>query len=140
MTIKTTSAQKTKKFGREFAREIKNGGVICLYGGLGAGKTTLIQGIAGGLGIKNRIISPTFILMRQYKMGEKYLYHLDLYRLNDIDEAKAIGIEEIMEDKNNIVLIEWPEKIQSLLPKKRWQIKIDTLTKLSREVNYEAIY
>src|SRR3990167_10169634 len=87
MEIFTENANETKKFGREFSAFLKGGETICLSGDLGSGKTTFVQGLAKRFGIE-RIISPTFILMRTYKIddkyqkgGIKYLYHLDLYRL-----------------------------------------------------------
>lgn len=83
-------------------------------GDLGAGKTTFVQGLAEGLGIKERILSPTFILMREY--GN--LYHVDLYRLEEgIDEeVRNLGLTDIWGKKDNIVIIEWAEKITDLLP------------------------
>jgi len=123
----TKSAQETKKFGEQFARKIKSGGVVCLYGDLGAGKTTLVQGIARGLGIKKRVTSPTFILMRQYDN----LYHIDLYRL---DEVKNLGLEELWQDEKNILLIEWAEKIESILPNNRWVIQLKQMGENEREI------
>lgn len=135
----TKSAAQTKKVGEGIAQKIKNGGVVCLYGDLGAGKTTLVQGIARGLGIKRQIVSPTFIIIRQYKIKIQktkvnYLWHIDLYRLQNIDEAKEIGIEEIVADPENITLIEWPEKIESILPKKRMEIKLQTVSEKERKL------
>ena len=125
----TKSARETQKVGQRLAQKIKNGGIVCLFGDLGAGKTTLVQGIARGLGIKQRITSPTFIIMRQY--GK--LFHLDLYRLDDI---KNLGIEDIWQDPSNILLIEWPEKIVHLLPKNRLEIKMKVLENGHHEIVY----
>lgn len=130
MEIITATAKETKDLGRNFAGKFKNGGVICLLGDLGSGKTTFTQGLAEGLGLKRRIVSPTFIIARQYELtedntkedsGGSYFYHVDLYRLSSLEEAKAIGIEEMWQ-KNNIVVIEWPEKIASVLPRVRYEI------------------
>lgn len=136
--IKTTSAAETQDFGAEFAKRLSPGVVVCLYGDLGAGKTTLVQGIARGLGIKKRLISPTFILVRRYKLSIGYLYHIDLYRLQNVDEVKAIGIEELLADPTNILLIEWPERIESLLPKRYWKVQLKTIDEKTRsiEMNY----
>lgn len=100
--------------------------VIALTGNLGSGKTTFVQGFAEGLGISNRIISPTFILMRSYKIEDKggfeALYHLDLYRLEgDVKrEVLNLGFEEILENPKNIILIEWAEKIKEELSTASW--------------------
>lgn len=137
MIVRTKNARETQKFGEEFALKIKGGGVVGLYGELGAGKTTFVQGVARGLGIKNRIISPTFVLVRRYKITSsklQYLWHVDLYRLGEIGEAKAIGIEEIMADPNNIVVIEWPEKIETILPRKHWTVRMKTVSEGEREI------
>lgn len=128
-SIITKSIKETQNFGKEFAAQIKGGGVVCLYGDLGAGKTTLVQGIARGLGIKKRVNSPTFVLIRQYKN----IYHVDLYRL---ESAKELGLEELWENPSNIILIEWPEIIESILPKNHWKIYLKTL----QDGNHEIIY
>lgn len=128
----TKSAIETQKFGEKFAEKIKNGGVICLYGDLGAGKTTLVQGIAKGLGIKRRITSPTFIIARKYDN----FWHIDLYRL---DNAEGLGLQEILSDKKNIIIIEWPEIIKDILPKHYYEIKIKITNETEREI-YETLY
>ena len=139
MVHRTKSREETQKIGEGIAEKIKDGGVICLYGDLGAGKTTLTQGIAKGLGIEKTIISPTFILMRRYEVGERFLYHIDLYRLNDSEEVKGLGIEEIVGDGENIVIIEWPEKIVSSLPRQRIEVKLNALSETEREIAYETL-
>lgn len=128
----TKTAQETRNYGKKLAEKIKNGGVVCLYGNLGAGKTTLVQGIAKGLGIKQKITSPTFVIMRQYSN----LYHLDLYRLNSFEEIKILGVEEIWQNKNNILIIEWPEKIEKILPKNRLVIYLKLLENNTHEIIY----
>lgn len=128
----TKTAQETRNYGKKLAEKIKNGGVVCLYGNLGAGKTTLVQGIAKGLGIKQKITSPTFVIMRQYSN----LYHLDLYRLNSFEEIKILGVEEIWQDKNNILIIEWPEKIEEILPKNKLVIRLKLLENNTHEIIY----
>lgn len=128
----TKTAQQTRNFGKKLAKKIKTGGVVCLYGDLGAGKTTLVQGIAQGLGIKKRLVSPTFVIMRQY--GN--LYHLDLYRLNNLEEIKALGIGEIWQDKKNILVIEWPEKIEKILPENKLVIRLKLLKNNTHEIIY----
>jgi tRNA threonylcarbamoyladenosine biosynthesis protein TsaE len=117
--IVTKSFEETQGFGESFAKEVKGGDVLALYGDLGSGKTTFVQGLAKGLGIEKQIISPTFIIMRTYAFGEKTLYHVDLYRIEKEEDVEGIGLLELMKDPNNVVVIEWPEKIENLLPANR---------------------
>lgn len=128
----TKTAQETRNCGKKLAEKIKNGGVVCLYGDLGAGKTTFVQGIAKGLGVKKKITSPTFVLIRQYNN----LYHLDLYRLNSLEEIKALGVEEIWQDKKNILIIEWPEKIEKILPENKLTVHLKALADNTHEIIY----
>ncbi len=135
MTLTTKSALETKKLGEKLSKRFTKGVVVCLRGELGAGKTTFIQGVAKGLKIKKRINSPTFIIARRYDN----FWHIDLYRLTSYKEAYAIGIEEIINDKTSVVLIEWPEKIKKILPKKRWEINIEIISANKRKITYETI-
>lgn len=117
MEIFTKSAQETQRFGRKFTSGLKGGEVIALVGELGGGKTTFVQGLARGLGIKKRITSPTFILRRDYKAKSKKLVHIDLYRLEEKieEEFKNLDIEEDLREKA-IVVIEWADKVRNSLP------------------------
>lgn len=131
----TNSSEETRKLGEEFARSLlaRLQGetlIIALYGDLGSGKTTFVQGLAEGLGIKNRIISPTFVMIRNYKIRIKDkglmindFYHIDLYRVESKRDIEGLGIEEIISDNYNIVAIEWAEKLKNSMPKKRIDIK-----------------
>lgn len=142
MTTRTKSAKETQKFGKEFAQKIKGGGVIFLYGELGAGKTTFVQGLAKGLGIKKRIVSPTFILARRYPLPEeKFFWHVDLYRLNDSQEVEVLGLSEKAKEEGNIMVVEWPEKIAESWPRTQsgFAIKFKTLSEKEREISYEVI-
>lgn len=140
MLTKTASKEETQKVGERIAKNIKNGGIVCLYGDLGAGKTTLTQGIAKGLGIKKTVVSPTFILMRRYDLKNRFLYHIDLYRLNSLEEVRGLGIEEITGDPKNIVIIEWPEKIESALPRPRREVRLKNISETEREIVYETLH
>ncbi len=128
----TKTALETQKYGEKLAIKLKNGGVLCLYGELGAGKTTLVQGLAKGLGIKRRITSPTFIIMRKYEN----FWHIDLYRLENAD---SLGLPEIFADPKNIVIIEWPEIIKKVLPEHYIKIRIKDLNNDRRQID-EIIY
>jgi tRNA threonylcarbamoyladenosine biosynthesis protein TsaE len=119
MEIITNSPEETQRFGKEFANSLKGGEVLALVGDLGSGKTTFIQGLAKGLKIKHQIISPTFILMREYDLeDEKKLYHIDLYRLeeNIARELNNLGISDWWQKPENIVVIEWADKAKGSMP------------------------
>lgn len=124
-----------KKIAENLSKEIKNG-VIALYGELGAGKTTFTQGFAKGLGIKEKIISPTFVLIKQHQVPQtkNMLYHIDLYRLDDKKDFQQLGLTELFQDEKNLILIEWAEKIEKILPKNTIRIKIDKLGDNQREI------
>lgn len=124
-TIKTKSAEETKQFAKNLARDFLKGGIIALSGDLGAGKTTFAQGFAQGLNIKDKVISPTFLTIRQYPIPTRnnWFYHIDLYRLENID-LKDSGLEEILSDETNVVLIEWADKISEYLPKSAKKIEL----------------
>ncbi|MBI2196410.1 tRNA (adenosine(37)-N6)-threonylcarbamoyltransferase complex ATPase subunit type 1 TsaE [Candidatus Daviesbacteria bacterium] len=113
----SSSEDKTKQIAEDLARGTKKH-VFALTGELGAGKTIFVQGFAKGLGIKDKIISPTFVLIRQHTIpfSRKILYHIDLYRLDKAADLKNLGLLEIWSDPNNIVLIEWAERIKDFLP------------------------
>lgn len=128
----TNSAEETQKIAEELAKSLKGGEIFILTGDLGAGKTTFIQGLAKGMGVENPITSPTFVLMKQYKGLEgKRLIHVDCYRAESdkISDSfkEELGLDEIFEDKKNIVVIEWGERILSLLPENAIQIKFEYL-------------
>lgn len=133
----TQSREETQEIARKVASGLSEGTTICLYGDLAAGKTTFTQGIAGFFGI-NRLVSPTFIIMREYpiegKSVIKRLYHVDLYRLNTIDEIHAFDIDEIWSDKSNLVIIEWPEKFVDILPTNRIDIYFHATDDNEREI------
>lgn len=117
--MNTKTAQETKDFGKKLATELQGGEILCLFGDLGAGKTTLVKGIAEGMGIKNDITSPTFTLMNVYKGNKNILAHIDTYRLKDEQELVEIGAEDYLGRPNVIAVVEWPEKIAGLLAGKK---------------------
>ena len=142
MEFITKSARETQKLGRKVAADLvkKTPTVIALTGNLGSGKTTFVQGFARGLGIGKKIISPTFILMRTYRAKRRrMLYHLDLYRLesNYKEELENLGVSDIWKEKNNILVIEWAEKIKDLLPKGTTWIKFEYLSDDQRKIIIE---
>lgn len=106
--------------------------VVALTGKLGAGKTTLIQGIALGLGVVDYVTSPTFIIINEYQ-GRFPLFHCDLYRLENIGEAVDLGIEEYF-SRNGVCLVEWAEKIRNILPARTETIELKIVAEQEREI------
>lgn len=156
----TTNPKETEKlagflFEKFTKTDRKKAMVIALEGELGAGKTTFTRGLARKLKIKNKIKSPTFNLIKNYPITDyglrikksvkadnsqfairnfNYLYHLDCYRLRDHKDLKTIGIKEILNDSANIVLIEWSDRVQKILPKNHIRIHIDHLDRNTRKL------
>ena len=142
MEIITHSAQETKELGQKIATNIVKQGremsarFIALYGELGSGKTTFVQGLAQGLGLPRRIVSPTFIIVREYPIARgafKCFYHIDLYRIETLTDLAGLGFAEIFADPAHIVVIEWAEKLIKL-PKKRIDIKFEQINETKRKV------
>ena len=135
--ISTGSRIETIRLGERIGRSLKAGDIVALHGDLGAGKTTLIQGIARGLGVKEWVTSPTFTIINEFK-GRIDLYHVDLYRLDRIEDALEAGIEEYFE-KGGATVIEWAEKIRPLLPKKTIEINIDIISENERKIYIKGL-
>ncbi|OGE36446.1 tRNA (adenosine(37)-N6)-threonylcarbamoyltransferase complex ATPase subunit type 1 TsaE [Candidatus Daviesbacteria bacterium RIFCSPHIGHO2_12_FULL_43_11] len=140
MIYQTNSPGETQKIAKELAQKYKDGGIFALSGPLGAGKTTFIQGFAQGLGITERLLSPTFVIMRQHeipKNPEGKLYHIDLYRLDKITEIDSLGLSEIFSNPKNIIFIEWSEKMETLLPKQTIKIHLEITSEETRQILIE---
>ena len=114
--------EETQKIAADFAKTLKEGDVLCMYGDLGVGKTAFVQGLAKGLGIDEPITSPTFTIVNEYS-GTLPLYHFDVYRIADSDEMYEIGYEEYVYG-DGVSVIEWPQLIDDILPEKRYDIEI----------------
>ena len=140
MKIITNSPEETQNFASEFAKNFTSKGVvIALSGDLGAGKTTFTQGFAKGLGIYEKIISPTFVLIRQHPIpfSSGTFFHIDLYRLEGKINLEELGLIDIFQNRENIVLIEWAEKIKEDLPENITNINIEKLSESQREIIIE---
>lgn len=133
-TYITNSREETVSLGKRFAEELKKGDFLAFYGNLGSGKTTFIQGLAQGLGVKRRVISPTFIIQRRYSLKNGNFYHMDLYRTGSINDLLGIGIDEILGLEDNIIALEWAEKMEGLLPKKRIEFHFKYLDEDKRRI------
>ena len=134
MEIYLKSLKDTQKLAKNLAQEIKKGdfSAVALYGDLGAGKTTFVQFLAKALGVKEKVLSPTFVIMKTFVLPKrdantrmhandtnkfKFLVHIDTYRLKSAKDLLSLGLKDILKDPENILIIEWPEKIAKYLPK-----------------------
>lgn len=112
--IVTRSPRETRALGRTFGRKISEGAVLLLWGNLGTGKTVFAKGLAQGLGVKNRLKSPSFEILHIYPASRgkvKRFHHLDLYRLGAKRELVELGLAELLRDRGAVTAVEWPEKI-----------------------------
>jgi len=122
------------------AKTLEGGEVIALFGDLGSGKTTFTQFLARALGVKKRVPSPTFVVMRAYdstKLPGVSLHHYDFYRLDSLEEIQDLGVEEDFKDPKTICVIEWAEKAEELLPEERFEIKFKTIDKDKRAIEFD---
>jgi tRNA threonylcarbamoyladenosine biosynthesis protein TsaE len=115
LTLRSHSSEETKSLGNLLAPLLVPGDVLVMSGDLGAGKTTFVQGLAKGLGIVERVTSPTFVLMKEYQGGRFPLMHLDVYRLARVQDVIDLGIDEYL-DPSYVVVVEWGDKVEPLLP------------------------
>jgi tRNA threonylcarbamoyladenosine biosynthesis protein TsaE len=142
--IVTKNFKETQKFGEKLAKDVlslpqeKTAVVIVLSGNLGAGKTTFLQGFAKGIGVKEKILSPTFVIMKRFKIKKGNFYHIDCYRIDSPRDILELDFTKIILEPKNIVAIEWPEKIKKLLPKKSVMIKFKFIDKNTREIELKC--
>ena len=124
MEFISKNEKQTEKIAKNFAKNLKGGEIILLIGDLGAGKTTFTKYLAKALKIKEHITSPTFTICNEYSSGRLGLYHFDMYRLENEDEARELGLNEYF-NSNYVSIIEWPERILGLIPNNHITIKIE---------------
>jgi tRNA threonylcarbamoyladenosine biosynthesis protein TsaE len=151
MEIQTTGYKKTQELGNVFAQEIlrkrpqKKAVVLALVGDLGGGKTTFSQGFAKGLGVRNKITSPTFTIFKRFKIylargrvpqkiDFENFYHFDCYRLLGPKDILDLGFKEIVSSPRNIILLEWAEKVKRSLPKETIWLHFDLVGKNKRTI------
>lgn len=134
--IITNSEKETFAFGLKLGRLCRGGEVFALCGDLGAGKTKLVQGLAHGLGIKSRVTSPTFNILKVYKVSSKInnFYHIDAYRLQSEIDLIALGSQEFFSLSDSVVAIEWADRVKKIWPPKTKMIKIKSLSETQREI------
>jgi tRNA threonylcarbamoyladenosine biosynthesis protein TsaE len=138
MKIITKSEKETYNFAKKFAGKLKGGEVLCLIGDLGAGKTAFTKGLASGLKVKNIITSPTFVLMKNYKIiGHqtiKHLAHIDAYRLENGEQLLGIGVDDYFSDKQCLTVIEWADRVSDIWPNSAIKIEFKVLKGDRREI------
>ena len=111
--------------------------VIGLEGELGAGKTSFVQGFAKGLGVKEKVLSPTFVILKKYALSSfQYFYHIDCYRLQNPKELLVLGWKEIIANPQHIVVIEWADRVKKILPKDRISISFKTTKDHERSITF----
>lgn len=125
--LRSSSPESTQEIGRAVAAICRAGDVVALVGDIGAGKTTLTQGIAEGLGVRAPVTSPTFVLVRQYAGDEIDLTHVDLYRLESEAEAKSLDLDECLYDSYGVTVLEWADRFASVLPEQYLVLTIHTM-------------
>ena len=135
--ITTNSAEETQALGIALGQSAQSGDVLALVGDLGAGKTTLVQGVGIGLGIADAITSPTFTLVGEYQ-GRLHVYHVDVYRLADATtEAVGIGLDDFF-NEDGLTMIEWANLIELALPKDFLRVQLTWVSENERRVVFEA--
>ena len=138
------NAEEMMREAAEFAQRIpprtNAATIIALSGDLGAGKTTFTKGIAKALGVANEVTSPTFVIEKIYALtGQKWerLIHIDMYRLNSAEELPAIGWDEFSKDPSNLIVIEWPEQVEGVIPEGAMKIGFRDTGGETREISYQ---
>ncbi len=139
MEIHTSNIKETHQLAEKIATLINNnelGNIICLYGELGSGKTTFVQGLGNSLGINQVLPSPTFVIQREYDLNKgrfKKFYHLDLYRIEKEQEIKNLGLKDIFLDNSVLVAIEWADRMINK-PKDRVDIRFEYVDETKRKI------
>ncbi|OGN03659.1 MAG: tRNA (adenosine(37)-N6)-threonylcarbamoyltransferase complex ATPase subunit type 1 TsaE [Candidatus Yanofskybacteria bacterium RIFCSPHIGHO2_01_FULL_44_17] len=144
MKIISRNIKDTNETARNLAKKIikieqqGHATIMAFEGELGAGKTTFIKAFARALGIKTHITSPTFVLLKAYKLkltNYRHLIHVDAYRLKNYRDLLPLGIGGLMADPKNIIVLEWSERIKQILPRKHIKIHIDHVNETTRRIN-----
>ena len=136
--IITLNYTETEEVGFKLAQTLELGSVVLLFGNLGAGKTVFSRGFARGLGITEPVSSPTYTIVQEYDIPDGgRLYHLDLYRISGVESALAFGVDEFIDDDNAIRLIEWPMRIDGILPDDCIKVTIEHIDDETREITIE---
>jgi len=136
MVYYTNSDKETEAIGEQFGRSVKDGTVIAMYGDLGAGKTAFVRGMARGMGITERVSSPTFTIVNEY-LGDRTLIHFDMYRLGSADELFDIGWEDYLA-RDAVCAVEWSENVEEAFYGDEIRLTIEKLSDTSRKITVEG--
>jgi tRNA threonylcarbamoyladenosine biosynthesis protein TsaE len=123
VSLTTHSAEETQALGRALMRLLPDGALVALFGDLGAGKTCLVRGMAEAAGMAERVTSPTFTLVHEYR-GARTVYHLDLYRMSTPDQVLDLGYEDLFDPQDGVCVVEWAERAKGMLPERRLDIHL----------------
>ncbi len=137
LELTSTSPEETQRIGETLGELARAGDLFCLEGELGSGKTCFVQGLGRGLGIRDSIHSPTFILANEHRGGRLPLYHLDVYRVRSADEAIGFGLDDYLAG-DGVLVIEWAEKIREALPAERLWVSFSHASENERAITFEA--
>src|SRR5262245_9375623 len=132
LAVRTTTAEETRALGNALAPLLRLHDVVLLTGELGAGKTTLVQGVARGLGAQEHVTSPTFTLVREYVSGRIPIAHVDVYRLDRVQEVVDLALDEL-EDGECVLIVEWGDAVEELLPEDRLVVEMRTTDPTGQE-------
>jgi len=134
------SPDQTRRLGVRLGTLLQGGDMICLEGPLGSGKTCLAQGIGRGWGVSQTLISPSFVLIREYTQPENVvqLYHIDLYRISGVNEALGLGIDEILGDEHAVCIIEWADRARSLIQHAHLWVRLEFADWTRRLLHFTA--
>ena len=135
-TVRTNSATETRELGKRLAEQLKAGDVILLEGELGAGKSEMARGVAGGLGVTETVTSPSFTILNVYESGRIPLYHFDWYRLESSEELYELGMDEYL-GGDGIALVEWPGMCPDAVPADCLRIRITAERENVRRIEAE---
>ena len=133
--IISNSPKHTQEIGARIGKIVQHGDILLLLGNLGAGKTCLTQGIARGMGIKEYTSSPSFVMVKEYQ-GRIPLFHIDLYRIEHIEETNSLGLDDYLYG-NGVCVIEWADRALDLLPAESMLIKMNYLSQTSRSLEFQ---
>lgn len=136
----STSEEQTEKIAAKLAAKLSTGSVIALHGNLGCGKTVFARGFARALGVTDYVTSPTFTIVQEYPLADdRRLYHLDLYRIGNEDDAIAFGIDEYLLDTEAFCLLEWPTRIKELWPDNVIEIFFEHIDEETRSIRITGV-
>lgn len=141
----TKNAKETQELAGKILRNVlggksrKTAAVLALEGELGGGKTTFVQGLAKALGVKEKILSPTFVIMKRFHVACRMphvidLYHIDCYRIDDPRDLLDLGFDEIVKDSKNLIVVEWADKVKSIIPEDAIWVKFEWVGEEERKI------